>query len=368
MDFRSQVHKLLKDIGPGTMMSTAYDTAWIARLVELGEPIGYQALDWLREHQLPDGSWGASEPHYYHDRLISTLAAMIALGKWGNDKDCARLQRARLGLDISVRGLRADPTGETVGFEMIAPSLLAEMNSLGILNRQSDTDLLHMVYPFRNGKNGSNHKSESHRMDDNILETLEVRRANKLQLLPKGKISRHVTIAFSSEMVGTDGLHLLDVDNLQEANGSVGHSPSATAYFALHVRPEDPAGLAYLRKTVLESRDGGGAPDVAPFDNFERAWTLWNLSLPAGVMDNETQALCKPHLDFLENAWKPGLGVGYAAEYTPKDSDDSGLVFDVLARYGRQMDVEALLGYEIEDHFRCYALYPIRRSAPISIY
>lgn len=357
MDLRSDIHKLLNEIGTGNMMSTAYDTAWVARLVELGEPIGQQALEWLREYQLPDGTWGAAQPHYYHDRLISTLAAMGALGKWGTNGDHHRLQRAKLGMDISVRGLRADPTGETVGFEMIAPSLLAEVNALGIIQREADKDLLAMVYPFRQQRLDSltnNEPEHLSRHDAAILNAFGVRRAQKLQSLPKGKINRHVTVAFSAEMVGTDGLHLLDVDNLQESNGSVGHSPAATAHFALYVRPNDPAALNYLRNLMAGSMDGG-APNVAPFDNFERSWTLWNLSL-TGDMDEETLALCQPHLDFLQAAWLPGSGAGFAAGYTPRDSDDSGLVYDVLARYGRMMDIDSILAYEKEDHFRCYSL------------
>ena len=356
MDYRAQTHKLLQEIGPGRMRSTAYDTAWIARLAETGEPIGVQALDWLRENQLPDGSWGAREVHYYHDRLISTLAAMTALGRCGNGKDQDRLQRAKLGLDILVRGLRADPVGETVGFEMIAPSLLTEVNAIGLVKRRSDNDLLRLGYPFHDEQPAACSGDQRHRFDDHTMNHFGDRRSKKLQMLPRGKINRHVTIAFSAEMVGTDGLPLLDIDNLQESNGSVGHSPSATAHFVLHVKPGEPAALDYLRQTVQENADGGGTPDVAPFDNFERAWTLWNLSLPFGLMDDETLALCQPHLDFLEKAWKPGAGVGFAADYSPKDGDDSGLVFDVLARYGRLMDIETILSYENEDHFRCYTL------------
>jgi len=62
MDLHAAWVELLKEIGPGKMMVTAYDTAWIARLVEIGEPIGELAMEWLREHQLPDGSWGAAQP------------------------------------------------------------------------------------------------------------------------------------------------------------------------------------------------------------------------------------------------------------------------------------------------------------------
>jgi halimadienyl-diphosphate synthase len=165
-------------------------------------------------------------------------------------------------------------------------------------------------------------------------------------------INRFVTVAFSAEMAGPDGLHLLDADHLQEANGSVGHSPSATAYFALRVRPNDANALAYLRGITT---DTGGVPDVAPFDVFEQAWTLWNLSLLA-PLDEGMVRLCQTHLNFLQKAWNPDKGIGYAAGYTPKDGDDTGLVFDVLTRFERNADLAAVLRYEQEDHYRCYEL------------
>jgi len=323
MDLHQDAHRLLKEIGSGRMMSTAYDTAWVARLDELDGPMDGRALEWLRAHQLADGSWGASEPRYYHDRLICTLAGMIALARQGRAQDRARLQRAKLALETATGGLKADPAGETVGFEMIVPTLLAEAELLGVIQRQGD----------------------------NALGRLSHYRAAKQAALPGGMINRFVTVAFSAEMAGSDGLQLLDVANLQEANGSVAHSPSATAYFALHARRQDPAALGYLRQVAA----GGDSPNVAPFDVFERAWTLWNLAL-AGPLDDETLALCQLHLDFLEAGWRPAEGIGFAAGYTPNDGDDTGMVYEVLTHFGRSVDLEAVLRYEEDDHFRCYAL------------
>lgn len=323
MDLYQSVHYLLKEIGPGRMMSTAYDTAWIARLCELDEPMAEQALEWIRSHQLSDGSWGASEPRYYHDRLACTLAAITALARRKDAQDRVRLRRAQLAMETAARGLKTDLAGETIGFEMIVPTLLAEAEVLGAIQRQ----------------------------DDDLLGQLAHRRAAKLAVLPGRTINRFVTVAFSAEMAGSDDLRLLDVENLQEANGSVGHSPSATAYFALHVRRHDPAALGYLHEVTAN----GSAPNVAPFDVFERAWTLWNLTLTY-PLDNETLALCQSHLDFLEAAWKSGQGIGFAAGYTPKDGDVTSLVYEVLTRFGRSVDREAVLRYEEHDHFRCYAL------------
>lgn len=59
--------------------STAYDTAWVAKLGQLDDELSDLALNWLCERQLPDGSWGAEFPFCYEDRLLSTLAAMISL-------------------------------------------------------------------------------------------------------------------------------------------------------------------------------------------------------------------------------------------------------------------------------------------------
>ncbi len=79
MRYQEEILRLLEEVGPGKMLSTAYDTAWVARLAQRGEEVGLRALEWLRQNQLDDGTWGAEQPRYYHDRLVSTLAAAIAL-------------------------------------------------------------------------------------------------------------------------------------------------------------------------------------------------------------------------------------------------------------------------------------------------
>lgn len=329
-------------------MSTAYDTAWVARLCESDESIGKQALAWIRENQLPDGSWGANHPRYAHDRLISTLAAVVALTRWGNSKDRVRVLRSLPAIDKSARELPTDEVGETVGFEMIAPTLLREAHALGIIRRHNDADLLNLVC-----SNG--HIKKTRKLKLGFISRFNAKREAKLKALSNLKINRHVTVAFSAEMAGVDSIHLLDIPNLQERNGSVGHSPSATAYYIHYVKPQDPAAIKYIRQVIQDNNDDGGAPNVAPFDTFERAWSLWNLSLPGGL-DEETLALCRPHLDFLQKSWVPGEGIGFAAEYTPKDGDDTGLIFDVLTRYGRMVDIESIFRYERETHFECFAI------------
>ncbi len=322
MDLHQEIHELLQEIGPGRMMPTAYDTAWVARLAELGEPIGEQALEWIREHQLEDGSWGTPRLYYHHDRAVSTLAAITALAQRRDPQDQTRLERAQDALRKALGGLDADPAGETIGFEMIVPTLLNEGQSLGALNHQ-ETEVIRHLAP---------------------------KRSAKLAALPDGMINRFVTLGFSAEMAGADGIQLLDVDNLQESDGSISFSPSATAYFALYVRRDDPGALDYLQSVATN----GSVPNVAPFDVFEPSWVLWNLKL-AGL-DDEIETLTQPHLDYLENAWVPGKGAGWAADYAPKDADVTSVVYEVLDHFGRPVDAEAIFHYESPYYFRCYEL------------
>ncbi len=324
---KALIEKLIDEIGPGNMGSTAYDTAWTARLGEIDWSLSNRSLAWLAENQLPDGSWGAAKPFYYHDRVICTLAAMVALsyqGRRGHDK--LQVEKGRMALERIVGGatlgLQSDPNGATVGFEMIAPALAGEAEKLGLIKHQGNR----------------------------ILGRLSKLRAKKLAFLENNPINRHVTMAFSAEMAGTDGKHMLDIENMQEMNGSVGVSPSATAYFATYIKRGDGSALNYLHKVI---KADGGMPNVAPFDVFEIGWTVWNLSFIPGLTKNPK---LKPHVDFLAQAWQPKRGIGFAAGYSVKDSDDTGLIYDTLLRFGCEKDLASVLMYEERDHFRCFSL------------
>ncbi len=333
----NEMFKLLKEIGPGRMSTTAYDTAWVARMNEVDSKLSNQALQWISEHQLPDGSWGARDVYYYHDRVICTLAAMISLtyrGRRARDKvqieqGLQALERITSG---ATQGLASDPNGSTVGFEMIAPTLVAEAEKLGIIRRQGDR----------------------------ILGRLSHLRKAKMAKLAGLKISRQITPAFSSEMAGIDHIDLLDIDHLQESNGSVANSPAASAYFASFVNKGNENTLSYLRNVVQAD---GATPFAAPFDLFERSWVLWNLAL-IDTIPNELRTLCEPHLAHLTKNWDPQQGVSFSETYTPKDGDDTSLTYSVLKQFGCPADIQTVLNYEEDDYFHCY---PLETNSSISV-
>jgi halimadienyl-diphosphate synthase len=299
---------------------SAYDTAWIARF---NSKIGDLALDWLQENQNPDGCWGATPIIYFHDRTVCTLSAITALLQKGFPPDSSILQRAAFAVSKAVYGLNSDHCGATVGFELIVPSLLSEARALGVT------------------------------IDSPELERLLWARSSKLSALPARRIDRWHTPSFSAEAVGQDHLNILDADNLQASNGSVAFSPSATAFFARYVQPEDEAAMAYLNEVIGKD---GSTPYVGPIEIFDRGWTLWNLSLILDFSEYDHDFV-ESQIKFLVNEWKPGKGIASAVGLPLLDGDDTAVVFAALCRLGyHELDVEAVLSYKAAFNFKCYPL------------
>jgi halimadienyl-diphosphate synthase len=336
--------ELLGKVGIGdSMASTPYDTAWVARLTEVDRGLSNLALGWLSENQLADGSWGTEFPFYYHDRVICTLSAMISMNYRGRRHlDKVQIQNGLLALEkitsTATQGLRLDTNGATVGFELIVPTLVAEAERLGIITQQGDR----------------------------ILGKLGHLREQKLSKLAGLKVSRYITAAHSAEMAGQDKLHMLDVENLQESNGSVGCSPSASAHFALYVKPGDAKALTYLSPIVVSRR--GGAPTLSPIELFERIWVLWNLSITSLYQtDEDIVNACKPHLDYLEENWIPNQGLGFSKNFSLTDSDDTSVAFEILSKFGRSPELEAVLQYEEANWFRCFH-HEVNPSVDVNIH
>ena len=316
MDFQ----QLVKSIGPLKLSPSAYDTAWLARLD--GE-IGQRALTWIKEHQLPDGSWGSSPAIYHHDQVVCTLSAMTTLLQAGESPDSPAIKRATFAVSKAIYGLSSDHCGPTVGFELIVPSLLAEAQALGV------------------------------DIDSPELNNLLWARSSKLSALPDRRIDRRHTPSFSAEAVGQDHLNILDADNLQATNGSVAFSPSATAFFARYVRSGDSAAMAYLQDVVDAE---GAVPYVGPIEIFDRGWALWNLSLNPDIAASLNGNI-QDHVDCILGEWKRGEGTASAVGLPLQDGDTTGIVFAALNRLGYDdLDVEGVLSYETAFCFRTYPL------------
>ena len=86
-----------------------------------------EASRWLLEHQNEDGFWG-SAVFEYHDRLVNTLAAVIALRVTsGSTPDLRRL--ADLMCDFTAA---RNESHETAAFELVVSHLLGLARELGL--------------------------------------------------------------------------------------------------------------------------------------------------------------------------------------------------------------------------------------------
>ncbi|MED6207239.1 Gly-Xaa carboxypeptidase [Stylosanthes scabra] len=69
----------------GETSVSGYDTAWVGMVKDVNGGNGPQfpsCLEWIANNQLPDGSWGYAPLFLAYDRLLNTLACVVALTAW----------------------------------------------------------------------------------------------------------------------------------------------------------------------------------------------------------------------------------------------------------------------------------------------
>lgn len=310
-----EIHTLVRELGVGKVYSVAYDTAWAARLA--GRYADFeQSLEWLRRNQYEDGTWGAPYVHY-HDRFISTLAAIVALKEVGNHpRDKRRIKRGEDALWKLVGHLGRDDS-DTVGFPILATSLAEEAAKLGLDVPQSP--VRHAV-PYK----------------------------KKVAALIDAPVRpwRSSTITFSLEALRNTVSHH---DDVLESNHSVSISPAATAAYLL-AHHHDGA-VDYLR-SLMNDEGTGGIPAFGRIDIFEMLWSLMKLLLTGLIDPNEPDV--RAILDVLASRWSPEYGISYSTHFPVVDIDDTAATFMLLKWGGYDVSADVFRYFEKDDHFCCY--------------
>lgn len=99
----------------GEISISAYDTAWVALVEDVnggGAPQFPSSIEWIATHQLSDGSWGDSSIFSSHDRIINTLACVIALKSWDihpekRERGTRKAKGKITNFNISIKNLYA---------------------------------------------------------------------------------------------------------------------------------------------------------------------------------------------------------------------------------------------------------------------
>lgn len=326
MDLNHRIHELLgglqETIGP-----SPYDIAWVAQVPDKGTeaPRWPNLINWLIEHQWLDGSWGGSLP-YYHDRILCTLAAIIALKKYPTGTssfDAIKLGERYIWNHLHF--LRQDPI-ELAGFELLLPTLLTQAR------------LLDLVVPSHSCGYG------------NI-------RATKLKLLPPELLySPYISTAFSLEFLG-DTVDKNRLHSLQSPNGSVANSPATTAYLILQTGNNAKA-IEYLESMCALP---GGIPAFHPFRTYEISWVLEHLSFG----DIKLNGLVKPSTwEMLSSVLKPE-GIGIDPSFSINDGDTTAVTLHVLALGEFPVDTSILRYFE-EPELHTFRTFKFERNASVT--
>ncbi len=321
VDIIQEAIKILGTINEGYMPGLAYDTAWAAKVPESRsstKPLFPKSLLWLITSQNEDGSWGA-EIEYYYDRLISTLASIIAFKKTHKSEKFKELIES--GEDYiwyNIKRLYSEPQ-ETVGFELIFPSLMVEAEGLGL------------NLPYR----------------EKFYEPLK----EKKMKLAIGELieSENSTVTYSLEFMGEYATKNLLL-KAQNVNGSISNSPSATAFML--TRFFNDHAFNYLNRVL--DYNSGSSMTLFPFDVFEIAWVV-DYFLKAGL---PLENLLQPKINYLANLWSE-KGISMSKIYYSHDLDDTTTVFNILNQTKRNVNINVIENYETDSHFNCY---PAERS------
>jgi len=332
-DLRSLIANLGKD--GGQMSASVYDTAQVLRFAPPMAGVE-PALEWLKSQQQMDGGWGnLAAPLSRH---VPTLAAIVTLQTYAPDDDTEMIIQE--GVEFLIRNSYQWqpplPEDLPVGVELIFPRLLSEAQALG----------LHIP-------------SEPYYA---ISALGEKKRRIIVHMEPKAGTAP----VFSWEAWGTEPETAV-IDN----TGSVGHNPSATAYWLKlsqgHEDLEAERRRAYEFLTKASYATGlnipGVVPTAWPIDRFEQVFVLHSLQM-AGLLNYEPlRDVIEEQIDSLANGLqKTGLGF---SDFFEADGDDSLAAAAILIENGYDIDPYIIERYKKNDHFLAYP-YELQPSASVT--
>lgn len=311
----------------GSITASAYDTGWVATLRDHHNPalLAFpETLEWLLARQNQAGSWGEPGPY----GLLPTLSCLMALLKapCPTDRIMHATAKAHTWLTRELTLWQVQKF-EGVGFEVLAPTLLSELEKLGNCYSFEGKAALLKLYTEKLKTNGL---EQVYRGKSNLIHSLE---------------------AFGSD------LEFQRLKPLQGTDGGYGSSPAATAALLLNSPEWDTGAANWLKNLTQHPFEPlrGGVPTAYPIDVFEIAWVLINLK--AGGFDcykTQHSGVVQVLRDWLEKSLISGGASISASPQMPPDSDDTAMVIAAIHGYGGKASAASLLNFEREAHFACF--------------
>ncbi|PSR97188.1 hypothetical protein BD289DRAFT_111676 [Coniella lustricola] len=341
------IKEIIKDLGQkldaglpfGSFSTSIYDTAWLARVRSRNGERGWlfpECFQYLLQNQQPDGGWPVRASEF--DSIINPMAALVAMrehqlaeqGKQDQSLSAdleERIHRAETHLRSNLQNWDISANVH-VGFEVLVPAMLAELESKG----------LHFEFQAR----------------DALME-MNQRKLKKFQ--PELLYTRYKTTLVHSLEAFVGKIDFDRVSHHLDQHGSMMASPAATAAYLMHHSTWDGAAETYLRNAVSHScgAGSGGVPGAYPSSNFEITWILSTILKARPSKD----LLALPEIDkirsYVLSQYESGGGViGWDAGLL-EDSDDTAKAVLSLNLLGVGASPARLIeGFGSPEHFRTY--------------
>ncbi|CAN4101216.1 unnamed protein product [Withania somnifera] len=319
-EYIDAVGSMLRSLEDGEISISAYDTAWVALVKDVNgseTPQFPSSLQWIANNQLPDGSWGDTSISLVYDRIINTLACVIALKSWNLHPDKTLVGESFMRANLRRIG---DENAEhmPIGFEVAFPSLMEIAKKLAI------------NIPY----------------DSPVLQDIYARRQLKLTRIPKD-IMHKVPTTLLHSLEGMPDLDWQKLLQFQCPDGSFLFSPSSTA-FAL-MQTQDNNCLNYLSNAVIKFN--GGVPNVYPVDLFEHIWIVDRLQR-LGI-SRYFEPEIKECIDYVNRYWT-NKGICWARNSPVQDIDDTAMAFRLLRLHGYVVSADVFKHFESGGEFFCF--------------
>ncbi|KAG6645194.1 hypothetical protein CIPAW_08G105500 [Carya illinoinensis] len=314
------IKRMLSSMNDGEISISAYDTAWVALVQDVngsGLPQFPSTLRWIANNQLPDGSWGDDEIFLAYDRILNTLACVIALKSWNILPE--KYEKGISFLNENMSKLESDNDEHMpIGFEVAFPSLLEIARRLNI------------EIPY----------------DSPIFQDIYAKRNVKLERIPRDILHKLPTTLLHS-LEGMPDLDWEKILKLKCQDGSFLFSPSSTAFAVMQTK--DLNCLNYLKRVVR--RFNGGVPCVYPVDLYEHIWTVDRLQR-LGI-SRYFQPEIKECINYVSRYWTH-KGICWARNSKVYDIDDTAMGFRLLRLHGHEVSADVFQHFEKGGEFCCF--------------
>uniref|UniRef100_A0A7N0ZRG0 Terpene synthase N-terminal domain-containing protein n=1 Tax=Kalanchoe fedtschenkoi TaxID=63787 RepID=A0A7N0ZRG0_KALFE len=317
------VRQLLSSMEDGEISVSAYDTAWVALVEDVkksGVPQFPTALEWIANNQLLDGSWGDRSVFLTHDRILNTLACLVALKTWNIHPEMIE-RGLKFVLENMGKLEGEDAQHMAAGFEIIIPTLLDMARALG-MSEVSDMPCTQHIYAKRDLKLARIPKEVMHNMPTTLLFSLE----------------------------GLDGLDWKKLLKLQYEDGSFISSVASTAFAAMQTKDEKC--LNYLQNVVQKFQLG--VPPFYPLSIYERLWAV-NKVERLGISRHFRSEIVDC-LSYVQRYWNDE-GLSWTEPSPVKELDSTVIFHDVLRIFKNGGEFACFVGQMLEGPSMMFNLY-----------